>query len=1433
MNTLKTINPTEKIKTTKQNFPQIYAYTLPTVAEKNGWIKIGYTERQSVEERIKEQTHTAAFRLVHKTLWAEPAQFAQSAIYFKDHAFHHYLTNLKERKREPNSEWFFYNGTPNLAHQDFQDFIGNPYDQAKEQLAYTLRAEQQQAVEKTLNYAKNNEEGEFLWNAKPRFGKTLTTYDFALKLGARNVLIVTNRPAIANSWLDDFEKFIAWQSDFAFVSESDSLKHRNPLSREAFLEQYGKENGKKNMLAFLSLQDLKGSIHFGGNFDKLKWVENTRWDLLVIDEAHEGVDTLKTDVAFDKIQRKFTLHLSGTPFKAIASGKFSEEEIYNWSYADEQKAKTLWQGESNNPYETLPTLNMFSYQMSQMITDKVNQGAEIGEENHDFAFDLNEFFATKENGKFIHEKEVIKWLDTLTGNEKYPFSTPELRQELKHTFWLLDRVASAKALEKLLKNSFGFSEYEIVLAAGDGRNDDDEQQNSRSSLEKVRKAIKSGKKTITLSVGQLTTGITIPEWTAVLMLSNLKSPALYMQAAFRAQNPWEYSENGKHYRKENAYLFDFAPERTLMIYDEFANNLGKMRQGGGTSQERAENIKELLNFFPVIAEDSEGKMVELDAASVLTIPKAIKAAEVVRRGFMSNLLFDNIGGIFSGANEEVQEILSQLPIAKDDNKINTPEALDTQNVQVDEAGNAVVNPQIIINETAARFGEKIYKTLEQNTAQLVQTATPNLAENIAKNIENTLVENLAQTAKQSGVSNKALERIAQTQSKTISQEIAKVEANAEIERKKAEFAYQQAVQNEENFAKVAEIQAKYEAEKQRIETQHQQEIQQTVSTLVQNIAQNATAAVLETAETQKKAEVEDDIRKRLRGFSRTIPAFLMAYGDENTTLANFDQIVPDLVFQEVTGITLAQFRTLRDEYRFFDETVFNESVKEFLNKRQALADYFDEKQTEDIFSYIPPQKTNQIFTPRAVVQLMLDKLEEENPEIFQNPELKFADLYVKSGLFLTEITKRLFKGLAGKMPNEKDRLQHILENQVYGFAPSEIIFNIAKNFMFNGKTAEIYSKNLVCLDTTPFAMGTSGENFSEKCKALFGEKTMKFDVVVGNPPYQEKAKGESKKDTPIYNYFYDLAEKAGEKYCLISPARFLFNAGATDKKWNEKMLNDPHLKVKSYEQISGKLFPNTDITGGIAILYRDKNLNFGKIGIFTSFEELNSISQKVAKLTSRTLDEIVLNRGQYRYSDKIYNEYPEEMKKTSDRRIASNAFQKFPEFFTSEKPNNAFEYVLLYGRDNNERIYKWFRKDYLSAPTSFENYKVILPKANGSGAIGEVESTYLIGTPLIGEPQIGFTETFISIGNFKTQLEAENCLKYVKSKFARTMLGILKITPNNPRDIWVKVPLLDFTNNNDIDWTKSIAEIDQQLYKKYGLDEKEIAFIEEKVKEME
>jgi len=522
---------------------------------------------------------------------------------------------------------------------------------------------------------------EVLWNAKPRFGKTLTTYHLMRALDVQRVLIVTNRPAIANSWFDDFMQFIAHQTTFKFVSESPSLASRSPMTRKqwrSYLASHEDEGAR--IVEFLSLQDLKGSQYFGGPYEKLRHVAQFDWDLLVIDEAHEGIDTTKTDVAFDHIKRARTLHLSGTPFKALASGKFDQDQIFNWTYEDEQTARQAWAQEGQeNPYAALPTLNLLTYQISRMITDRLAEGVAIDEDeaNIDFTFDLNEFFATKDSGYFEHEAEVIKFLDCMATNEKYPFSTHELRDEIRHSFWLLNRVASAKALERLLKKHDAFKDYTVVLAAGDGKTEDDtDAVAAGKSLDRVRSAIAqaeaSGGRTITLSVGQLTTGVTVPEWTAVIMLSDLASPALYMQAAFRAQNPCTFERGGQVYQKYNAYIFDFAPERTLTIFDAFANNLHPNPSGDPAS--RQENIRTLLNFFPVLGEDAEGRMIELDAAQVLTFPQVFKAREVVRRGFLSNLLFASVAGIFR-YSEHVKEILDKLPTAKQ-GKVRTGEPLE-------------------------------------------------------------------------------------------------------------------------------------------------------------------------------------------------------------------------------------------------------------------------------------------------------------------------------------------------------------------------------------------------------------------------------------------------------------------------------------------------------------------------------------------------------------------------------------------------------------------------------------------------------------------------------------------------------------------------------------------------------------------------------------
>ena len=345
---------------------------------------------------------------------------------------------------------------------------------------------------------------------------------------------------------------------------------------------------------------------------------------------------------------------------------------------------------------------------------------------------------------------------------------------------------------------------------------------------------------------------------------------------------------------------------------------------------------------------------------------------------------------------------------------------------------------------------------------------------------------------------------------------------------------------------------------------------------------------------------------------------------------------------------------------------------------------------------------------------------------------------------------------------------------------------------------------------------------------------MKFDFVIGNPPYNEDFSNSGDNGNfakPVYNYFMDAAYEVADKVELIHPARFLFNAGSTPKAWNEKMLNDEHFTVLHCEIDGGKIFPNTDIKGGVAITYRDAEKDYGAIEIFSTFEELNTILKKVKPTIDIPFSSIISGRGVYKLSDAALEEHPEIIElqsKGHSKDVGSGAFKILKDIvFFEEKPYNDEEYVEFLGLVGNKRVYYWGIKRYQSTPDSFYHYKVFIPKANGSGALGEV-----LSTPLIGEPLIGATESFLSIGSFETLFEAESCLKYVKSKFARVMLGVLKVTQDNTSAKWSYVPLQDFTPASDIDWSQSMANIDKQLYKKYNLSKEEIDFIERNVKEM-
>lgn len=343
---------------------------------------------------------------------------------------------------------------------------------------------------------------------------------------------------------------------------------------------------------------------------------------------------------------------------------------------------------------------------------------------------------------------------------------------------------------------------------------------------------------------------------------------------------------------------------------------------------------------------------------------------------------------------------------------------------------------------------------------------------------------------------------------------------------------------------------------------------------------------------------------------------------------------------------------------------------------------------------------------------------------------------------------------------------------------------------------------------------------------------MKFDVVIGNPPYQDNATGDGSHKPSIYNYFMDESYKLANKVMLITPARFLFDAGATSKKWNQKMLRDKHLKVLYYEKDSEKVFKNTDIKGGVAITYRDATDHSNSpIGHFIPYEEVARIDGKVWNKSTDSLTNIIFGQNIYYYTDTMHQDYPyaeKQLSKGHKYDLKSSAFARLKEIFKDDVPTDGENHVQIMGRENNKRVIKYIKKEYIKDIEALRTYNVILPKANGSGEFGERLSSLIIAPPGMGS-----TETFISIGAFTEEKYAMNLAKYIKSKFCRLMLGILKVTQDNLSGKWKRVPLQDFTEHSDIDWSKSIREIDQQLYKKYKLTDEEINFIETHVKEMD
>ena len=372
------------------------------------------------------------------------------------------------------------------------------------------------------------------------------------------------------------------------------------------------------------------------------------------------------------------------------------------------------------------------------------------------------------------------------------------------------------------------------------------------------------------------------------------------------------------------------------------------------------------------------------------------------------------------------------------------------------------------------------------------------------------------------------------------------------------------------------------------------------------------------------------------------------------------------------------------------------------------------------------------------------------------------------------------------------------------------------------------------------AMIQTDESESPQTK---GETRMKFDFCIGNPPYQEDFTSDGNKTyaAPVYNVFMDAAIEVSDRVELIHPARFLFNAGSTPKSWNQKMLNDPHFKVIDYQEDATCFFPQTEIKGGVAVTYHDETRDFGPIKVFLKSGIMNGILSKILGNNAFVgMDTIVVSRTVYRLTEKMHNDHPEArycedkhgnniglLSKGHDYDMATNIFSVLPQIFHKSCPEDGHEYIRILGRRDNERLMMWIRKDYVNTHKPLYKHSIVLPKANNTGRFGET-----LSQPVQTEPGVGTTETFLSIGFFDTKVEDDNCLKYISTKFARAMLGILKTTQDLTPDKFAYVPLQNFTADSDIDWNKSIPEIDRQLYRKYGLTQEEIDFIETHVKEM-
>ena len=1390
--------------------------------------------------------------------------------------------------------------------------------------AIKFRPEQNKAISDTVSHFRKQNGKAFLWNAKMRFGKTLSGLEVAKQMGYKSTLIITHRPVVDKGWHDDFRKIFGKMPEYHYatrMSDNDSEGGNfYSLTKDV-------DAGKKKLVFFVSMQYLRLSQYVGGkerNFDPLKKaIMQYDWDFVMVDEAHEGIEAAAGIRVMEKLKKENTriLSLSGTPFNLL--DKYDEGEIYTWDYVMEQRAKQEWDDKhfgDPNPYAELPRMQILTFTLPKMVRDEAIENNEV--------FKFHEFFRvwTEEDkkayqklidneksslrraelqaqqaeikvDKFIHEGAVRRFLDKLveeSETSQYPFSTDEFREHFRHTFWLLPGVKEAAALYELLKEHEVFGEendmFHIVNVAGDGNIEDKD----GSALKEVQEAIKKYEYTITLSCGKLTTGVSVPEWTAVLcMKGSENTPAAnYMQTIFRVQT---HAVLGGR-QKSDCYVFDFAPDRALTAVAETAK-MAVDAQGAGKKQmkrkqkEEEEHLQAFIKLCPVLSMD-EGEMGKhFSANQIFEKLSNVYIERAVRSGYSDNSIYNpdqllNLTPEQEKALGDVHDLLGSMPAGWKPEKININKngLGDTQNAEMIKyiyylTSQNIIPAQPVMSAESDDNGCPMTDSDGWNDKMCLPTQIfPYLFVSNSRFIEGEWTD---------------------FSKPVLWKEWTDPEKNTDEAKKK---------RDQENKEKRARMSV-------------------------------------------------------LRGVAIRIP--LLVYGaeindedGEEITIDNFasDKIVDQASWEEFMpkGFTKETFNILKD---CFDRSIFTGAAKRI---RQMVKEA-DNLNTEDriakiatIFSYFHNPDKETVLTPWEVVNRQLSSClggwcffeedfktpyTEENQygenirmaryvdkgdvtkEIFSDYNARILEINSKTGLYPLYMAYSLFKtskekafreteltGERGKSTdsegyyrqagNDLEIWKDVLQDNIFVICRTKMAVSITKRtlagFLKLRMNVKCYEHQVAIDDLiNAGVIKKTDEGVEQKGKKFYlnGNATthcdminvlrakpeifekdivqgndfwhvynsipksenedinnMRFKAVVGNPPYMITS-DVNNRQTPIYHYFYNSAEKLADIYSFITPARFLFNAGLTPPDWNKKMLEDKHLKVVYFSQDSSQCFPNVEIKGGVAIMYRNANEDFGAIGQFIPDENLNMIASKFTENPTVNLTSIMFGgRSDLKFNDEFLKAYPNskndrlafiQIKRSNvtvlspneEYELKSSTFEALPYVFKEDVDDKSKYYHLL-GLVGAKREWRYIERTYMSPrypnKNNIDKYKVFVPESNGNGFLGEV-----LTNPIIGYPGDSSSTTFISIGAFDTEDEARNCLSYVKTKLVRCLLGILKTTQHNPPSVWAYIPMQNFTVISDIDWNKSIAEIDQQLYKKYNLSEDEIDFIESAVKSMD